>query len=131
MQLTLLADAEVVVDATIDGDRVLVPSEAYTEATGWTRKPEGMCRGAACVPVRDAAVDGPEGTIDLTAAANVLHQRIVLDREHGVAAVAGDDMSIGLARNLHEITLPDLDGNPVHLSKLAGKKTVLIAWASW
>ncbi|NJN80856.1 MAG: redoxin domain-containing protein [Caldilineaceae bacterium] len=30
-----------------------------------------------------------------------------------------------------DITLPDLDGNPVALGSLDGKKYILFMWASW
>jgi hypothetical protein len=131
MRLTILAEDETAVDATVADDRVLVAPDDLTAATGWTRKPEGLCRGAVCVPVRDPLVDGPGGLLDLAAVSAALGQKMVLDVEAGAVAIAGDPMGRGEVRNLHEVTLPDLDGNPVHLSKLAGKKTVLLAWASW
>ena len=34
-------------------------------------------------------------------------------------------------RALSEITLADLDGNPLHLGRYQGRRYVLFVWASW
>lgn len=130
MSLTILDETEVTVDARIDGDRLLIAPDDLEAATGWSRKPEGLCRGDVCVPVR-SSVDGDGGTVDLGAVALALGKRLVFDPAGPVAAIAGDPMARGEARNLHEVSLPDVDGRMVDLSGVAGKKVVLIAWASW
>ena len=130
MQLTVLDLAEVAVDAHLAEEHVWIPTADLEGATGWTRKPEGLCRDAVCVPVR-ATVDGPDGTVDLAAVARALGKRLVLDGGRAVAALADDPMGRGEVRNLHELRLPDADGRMVDLSGTAGKKVVLVAWASW
>jgi hypothetical protein len=130
MQLTVLDQAEMTSEADIDEDHVWIPAADLEPATGWTRKPEGLCRQATCVPVR-TPVDGPDGTIDLAAVARALGKRLVVDAGAGVAAIADDPMGRGEPRNLHELCLPDVDGRMVDLSGTAGKKVVLLAWASW
>ena len=40
---------------------------ALAAHTGWTLKPEGLCRGEMCVPVRDRAALGDADGIDLAA----------------------------------------------------------------
>ena len=130
MQLTVLDQAEVTSEALVDGDHVWIPATDLGPVTGWTRKPEGLCREAMCVPVR-GQVDGPGGTVDLAAVARALGKRLVLDAGAGVAAIADDPMGRGEPRNLHDLCLPDVDGRMVDLSGTAGKKVVLLAWASW
>lgn len=130
MPITVLADQESSIDGRIDGDHVWIDTADLERATGWTRKPEGLCRGAMCVPVRDP-IEGDDGTIDLRGVATALGKRSVLDNTGPVLALADDAMGRGEVRNLHDLSLPDLDGRMVDLSGTAGKKVVLVAWASW
>lgn len=130
MALTVIDRDETTVEATVDGDHVWIAADDLEPVTGWTRKPEGLCQGPVCVPVRDP-IDGPDGAIDLDAVARALGKRLVVDAGGRVAAIADDPMGRGEARNLHELSLPDVDGRMVDLSGTAGKKVVLIAWASW
>lgn len=129
MRLTLIDEHEIEVDANVDGDRILVSPSDLSGATGWELKPEGLCRGSVCVPVRDSvAVDD---RVDLAAVASALHRSFVSSLEGGVAAFAGDPMSAGMRASIDELELPDLDGNVVRMSDYAGRKRLLIAWASW
>ena len=130
MTITVLDDAESTVDARIDGDRVLIAADDLETAIGWVRKPEGLCRGPVCVPVRDP-VDAGDGTLDLHAVARALGKSSVRSDDGSVIALADDPMGRGETRNLHDLSLPSLDGRMVDLSGVAGKKVVLIAWASW
>ena len=130
MDLTVIDEAEVTVAARVDGDRVWIAADALEPATGWVVEPEGLCRGAVCVPTREPVV-GDDGAVDLVAVTRALGKQMVVDVDRAVAAVADDPMGRGETRNLHELSLPDLDGRMVDLSGNAGKKVVLIAWASW
>ena len=130
MQVTVLDRDEVTVDVRLDGERVWIAASDLEPATGWTRKPEGLCRGPVCVPVRQP-IEDDDGSIDLAGVARALGKRLVLDESGPVAAIADDPMSRGEIRNLHDLSLPDVDGRLVDLSGTAGKKVVLIAWASW
>ena len=130
MELTVIDQDEVTVDAHVTADAVWIGADALEAATGWSHEPQGLCRGAVCVPAREPLADDG-GAVDLVAVARVLGKRLVVDRSAGVAALADDPMGRGETRNLHELTLPDVDGRMVDLSGTAGKKVVLIAWASW
>lgn len=130
MLITVLDDRETRIDGRVDGDRVWIATDDLADATGWTRKPEGLCRGAVCVPVR-SPIEADDGTIDLRGVAAALGKRSVFDEAGPVLALADDAMGRGEIRNLHDLSLPDIDGRMVDLSGTAGKKVVLIAWASW
>ena len=129
MRLTLIDEREVPVDASMDGDRVLISVHDLERATGWELKPEGLCRGPVCVPVREPVE--VEGLVDVGAVASVLGRAFVVSDEGGVAALAGDPMTGGVSGSIDELELPDLDGNVVRMSDFAGRKRLLIAWASW
>jgi hypothetical protein len=130
VRLTLIDEQQIDVDADVDGDRVLVTSTDFEAATGWELKPEGLCRGPICVPLYQT-VETDDGRIDLRAVAVALGRALVVSTEGGVAALAGDPMGSGQTGSIDELSLPDLDGNTVRMSDTAGRKRLLIAWASW
>ena len=115
----------------LGGDEPLrVPAAAFAAATGWVLRPEGLCRGTACVPVAGTGiVDGD--TIDVTAFADRMGQALVVDHERGVAAIGGDPMSRGQGASLADVTLPGVYGGQVDFADFLGEKTLLIAWAAW
>ena len=127
--------AETEVDAALDGGRVLVAGDDLARATGWERKPEGLCRGDVCVPVRDAAaVDGPGATVDLAGVAALLRRPLVVDADAAAAFLgeAAVDRASALRSGIApDFTLPDLDGRQHTLSDHRGTKVFLVAWASW
>ena len=125
MRLTLVDEREVEVDAEVDGECVLVSRDDLQRATGWELKPEGLCRGAVCVPW--TSTDGER--VDLRDVATALGRAFV--HADGVAALAGDPMGRGQRSSIDELELPDLDGNVVRMSDFAGRKRLLVAWASW
>jgi hypothetical protein len=124
----------VVADAVIDGDTVLVAADDFEAATGWRLKPEGLCRGDVCVPVRahpDVVVDG---RIDAGKVAALLNRSVVVDARAGVVAygpsagAVAEQLGDGHAP---DFTLTQLDGTPFTLSAIGRKKKVLVTWASW
>jgi hypothetical protein len=96
-------------------------------ATGWTLKPEGMCRDHLCVPMPTI-----DGRIDLAAFWQKLGNPVVSD---------GDVWSLGAGPEAHRASLAGLDapdfelqdlaGQTHRLSSLRGKKVFLSSWASW
>jgi len=125
-RFTLIDEREASVDATIEGDAFFVTHDELLHVTGWHLRPEGLCRGPICVPYRSGG-----DRVDLHDVADALGRAFVLSEEGGVAALAGDPMSSGVAHSIDELELPDLDGNTVRMSDFAGRKRLLIAWASW
>ena len=122
------------VGATVAGERVFVPAADLERATGWTLKPEGLCREAVCVPVRDRAALVSAAGVDLAAFAAALGRPLALDVEEGAAALgtAAADRAASLASlEAPDFSLPDLAGRRHMLSEHRGKKALLIAYASW
>jgi hypothetical protein len=121
-------------DARISGDRVTIDPVSLERALGWKLRPEGLCRGPICVPVRDpAALAGSDG-IDLAGFAGALGRPLALDVEERAAALgtsAAERRSALASLEAPEFTLPDLSGRLHSLSEHRGKKVLLVAYASW
>jgi hypothetical protein len=116
--------------ATRDG---LWMSAADAErVTGWTLKPEGMCRADLCVPMPASAVKGSD--VDVEAFWKKLGGPVVASEACdawalGAPADERNDALEGL--QAPDFTLPDVDGVPHTLSELRGRKVFLATWASW
>lgn len=107
-----------------------VPADEFEAATGWAAKPEGMCKGDACVPAPGAVTAG--GTIDVTAVSERLGMALVEDADAGVWSLGPESGGRALTTAVvPDIELPDRDGNPFKLSAMHGRKVLLVAWASW
>jgi hypothetical protein len=121
-------------DGTIVGDTVWVDANGLEAATDWRLKPEGLCRGDVCVPVRshpDVVVDG---RIDATKVAGLIGRSVVVDASAGVVAYGPSAATIAEQlgeRRAPDFTLAQLDGAPFSLSAIGRKKKVLVTWASW
>jgi hypothetical protein len=100
--------------------------------TGWTLKPEGMCRDELCVPLRDDT--RRDGKVDIAAFWRALGHPVVSDTrgEVWVLGTAADSRTAALAGlEAPDFALPDLSGVQHRLSELRGKKVFLTTWASW
>lgn len=122
------------VEAHVAAARVQIAPDALGSALGWELKPEGLCRGEVCVPVRDrAALVGDRG-LDLGAFAEALGRPLALDADERVAALgdAAADRSAALdTLEAPDFSLPDLEGRLHSLSEHRGQKVLLVAYASW
>ncbi len=97
-------------------------------ATGWTLKPEGLCRDERCVPFAMASSDA----IELSDVSRALGMPLVAESRAGLWALGPEAGGKALATaTLPEIELPDLEGRMFRLSSLRGMKVLLVAWASW
>ena len=127
-------DGRAEVPASVEGDRVRIAADALRDALGWELKPQGLCRGDVCVPVRDRASLVSARGVDLAAFAEQIGVPLALDAEAGAAAlgVAHRDRLSALDGALApDFRLPDLAGRMHTLSEHRGKKALLIAYASW
>jgi peroxiredoxin len=124
MTLTLLSGDTA---TTVDADGLMLSAEALLQATGWELKPQGLCRGEQCVPV---TLTAPVSLAEIAAA---LHRPLaVASLPDGTVAVLGEPA--GATRRTGEqapdLTLQDVDGNPVRLG-VRGRKTAVVAWSTW
>jgi hypothetical protein len=128
---------EVSLAAEVRDGRVLIDPDSLKSGLGWELKPEGLCKDAACVPVRDreALVPSAEDAgVDLAAFASALGRPLALAPEARVAALgvaAGERAAQLSTLEAPDFELPDLDGQLHRLSEHRGKKVLLVAYASW
>ncbi len=122
------------VQASVEDGHVTLSPKAVEDALGWQLKPEGLCRGSVCIPVRDRSQLERAGGIDLQALAAALGRPLALDMEERAAALgtpAADRAQSMASLEAPDFTLPDLEGRMHSLSEHRGKKVLLIAYASW
>lgn len=121
-------------EARFEGERVWLAPESVEDGLGFSLKPEGLCCGSLCIPVRDrGALVGASG-IDLIELAHVLGRPLALDVAERAAALGTpvEERRAALAGlEAPDFTLPDLLGHEHTLSAHRGKKVLLIAYASW
>ena len=134
-RVTLIDESRpVTVDAVVHGDTIRLAPDSVDRALGWQLEAEGLCRNETCIPVRDrAALIGGDG-IDLAALARLLDRPLAMEPSEGVVVLGGsaaDRADRLAAMEAPDFTLPDLDGRLHSLRDQRGKKTLLIAWASW
>lgn len=120
--------------ARAEGERLWLDGATLEAATGWSLRPEGLCRDGACVPLppgREAEfVQGDR--VDVAAIWRHLDNPIVHDDSGAVWALgegAYDRRLLGLLAP--DFTLPDAAGRPHSLSDYRAKKVLLVSWASW
>ena len=105
-------------------------------ATGWERKPQGLCRGETCIPEATNAgwYDEKSGLFDVGRFAAHLSQPVARDAESAVAAVgvpANDRRMTMESLEAPDFALPDMDGKIHRLSDYRGKKVFLFSWGSY
>jgi hypothetical protein len=131
-----LIDGERAVDvaARVEDGRVRLAPAALHDALGWELRPEGLCRGDVCVPVRDRAALADGRGVDLEAFAAAIDRPLALDAGERAAALghsAGERGARLRSLEAPDFVLPDLSGRLHRLSEQRGKKVLLIAYASW
>jgi len=110
-------------------------AEAAT-ATGWSLRPEGLCRGEICVPApkgREAEFTTAD-MVKLAAFWDHLVMPAAHSRDGDVWALGeGADNRAASLQSLQapDFSLPDPDGTAHSLSDYHGKKVLLATWASW
>ena len=135
--VTVLLDAGPVEVTASAGDGQLWLSATDAQAvSGWSLKPEGLCRGEVCTPVpadnADNFVDGKR--VNLAAFWNHMGKPLAHSEDHAVWAFgesAGDRGASLNSLEAPDFTLPDLSGATHSLSDWRGKKVFLATFASW
>jgi hypothetical protein len=122
--------------AKADGEDLWLSTGDAERATGWTLKPEGLCKGEVCVPLPA----GSEGTLVSTGRINMTGfwrhlGRPVLHSDDGGAwslGTAARERAAALkSLEAPDFALPDREGRLHRLSDHRGKKVLLVTWASW
>jgi hypothetical protein len=135
---TLLTDhGTIIVEARHNaGEDLWLTARNAEKATGWTLKPEGLCKADVCVPVPPhRASEFVSGTA-INLAAFWRHMDLPLVHDDSCDTwVLGESASARSARlqslEAPDFSLPDLDGKQHSLSAQRGKKVLLVSWASW
>jgi peroxiredoxin len=146
-QVTIIGEQAQTVSGRWDDGRLLVGTSDLPLLVGWTLKPEGLCRGDQCMPVRDLASVVTGDLIDLGAVASLLGRPIVTaalavgqgadasaEPVVAVSALAFDAESRRAALTASEAPdfhLPDLEGVEHGLDEWAGQKKLLVTFSSW
>ncbi|MBV9247950.1 MAG: hypothetical protein JO227_01710 [Acetobacteraceae bacterium] len=131
MRTTVLTDTGVF-DTEISGEGLWLPAAEAERVTGWTLKPEGMCRDEMCVPLPQMLTR--DGRVDIAGFWQHIGNPVVRSDAGdawvlGTGAEARNQSLAGL--EAPDFVLPDLNGASHRLSELRGKKVFLTTWASW
>ena len=123
------------IDARFEGDRALVEPAAFEAASGWVLKPEGLCRGSVCVPVRDRSDLVVGDAIDVAAFGAAVGRPVVIDAAEGVIAIgapAAERVAAMESLEAPDFELPDVEGGSFTYSSLGKqRKKLVVTWASW
>jgi hypothetical protein len=126
----------VIPDARVEGERLWLSPDELETSTGWSSRPEGLCRGSVCVPIPPGRerefVRG--GRIDAAAVWRHLGQPLAHSTDGGVwvlGTAAADRATALRSLAAPDFSLPDRSGRLHSLSEHRGKKVLLVSWASW
>ncbi len=136
--ITLLTETgeHAVPHARAEGEHLWLSPADLEAATGWSSRPEGLCRGSVCVPIPAGREDRlqRDGRIDVAAFWRHLGKPLAhsADGATWVLGAGAADRAASL-RSLEapDFTLPDRDGHRHSLAEHRGKKVLLVSWASW
>jgi peroxiredoxin len=132
--IRVITDSTTEVRGARDSERVLVEVQDLARATGWQLKPQGLCRDAVCVPVRDPGQLGPGGWVDLAGLGALVGQPVAVEAVAGIAVIghSAAERAAALA-SLHapDIRLLTLDGAVAGVRDYSGRKRLVVAFASW
>ena len=122
------------VELSEQSGKLSVSNSVLEQATGWSLKPEGLCRDQVCVPVRNVEALIKNDQVDLAEFARLVSQNIVIDVQRKVvvfgeqAQIRGTEMA---TLEAPDFTLPDIHGRQVSFSDYNRRKRLLLAWSSW
>ena len=111
-----------------------ISNSVLEQATGWSLKPEGLCRDQVCVPVRNAAALRKDNQINLAEFARLMKLNILIDAQRKIAALGeqAENRSASMSTlDAPDFTLPDIHGRQVSFSDYNRRKRLLLAWSSW
>ena len=107
-----------------------VDPKEFENRTGWTIKPEGVCKGDLCVPLPVGAASGPK--LDARMLSERLGMPLIHDADAKVWCLGPEAMGRALTtERAPELVLPDYQGREFRLSSLRGQKVLIVTWSSW
>jgi len=110
----------------------LIDSDDLESAIGWDLRPEGLCRGDVCVPVRDQSSLMVGDALSLNQVAKALGRSFAAETDPPMAVLGSADTAAKLTTaKAPNFSLADINGNQVSLDDYAGRKRLLLAWSSW
>ncbi len=118
------------------GEDLWIGTHELETATGWSMKPQGLCRLDVCVPVPASQAEDYVAGDAVNAAAfwRRMGNPVVHDgaREVWVLGTSASHRGVSLqSLEAPDFALPDLGGVTHTLSEHRGKKVLLATWASW
>ena len=134
--VTVLSDqGEVEVAGESAGAALWVAADGLEQASGWSLKPEGLCRAEVCVPVPAGAAEEFLRGDRVNLAGFWRHMgKPVVASDDGDVWVLGETSAERAAAmqtlQAPDFTLPDLQGRPHSLSDHRGRKVLLATWSS-
>lgn len=136
MTTVVMERGPIEVAAEPGADELWLSPEDARAISGWTLKPEGLCRGEICVPVpREQADDFVrDGLVNLAAFWKRMNKPVAHSQDGDIWAFGeGAQSRTASLESLDapDFSLPDLDGEVHSLSDFLGKKVFLATWASW
>ena len=123
-------------DSPTDDDALWLDTNTLDATTGWTLKPEGVCRDEVCVPLphgRESEFVNSH-SFNIAAFARYMGQPVLHDRPSQSWAIGeAAETRASALRSLYapDFTLPDMAGVEHTLSDYRGRKVFLVSWASW
>ena len=105
-----------------------VEQTEFERRTGWSFNAQGACKGDICVPMPVLSGD----SIDVRVVAKRLNMPLIHDEAADLWCLGPEGGGRALTTvDAPDLVLPDVHGDPFHLSSLRGQKVLLVAWASW
>jgi peroxiredoxin len=118
----------------VAGTTRAVDANDLAKATGWSAKPQGWCRGDVCIPLPDNGPASSSADIDLHQWAAALGYRMAVDDAYAIVALMPSARSSPAAvagEPAPDLAAADIHGVTRSLADYAGRKRVVVAWASW
>jgi len=135
MATILIGQQQIVVAPATQEPGLWLSAADLDRATGFTLKPEGLCKEALCVPVpRGGKSFVANGNVNAEAFWRHIGNLVVHDETSDVWAFgegAGARTQALETMVAPELSLPDIHGRIHSLSEQRGRKVFLATWASW